>query len=218
MNLKNNHIYSEYIAEIEDAMQIMTSEYTVLGELVSKVYISKMSKKYKYTFATSKLYFTNKIRYDIKLNYLAFAKPNISQKFLNTTAAHYYSVKDIIYHELGHTLQIFLVLNRLNIPIKKGYFYWLTKSYLFDEKQIAIMWKDFIDNFLISYNYDYNDIMYLIGLYAAENVYEVLPECFNNYYRLREKTKLSPYELNVLVFTKAFIKEYNKYIPQNMTY
>ena len=55
--------------------------------------------------------------------------------------------------------------------------------------------------------------------YLGENAYipdEFLPECFNNYYRLKDKIKLDINEQEIFEFVKAVVEDYKRYIPQSI--
>lgn len=55
-----------------------------------------------------------------------------------------------------------------------------------------------------------------LGSYAADDSFEMLPECFNNYYRLKEKGHLDTVEQKTYAFVKEVIDDYKKYIPKTL--
>lgn len=55
-----------------------------------------------------------------------------------------------------------------------------------------------------------------LGNYAANDVNEILPECFNNYYHLSKMEKLEDADKETYEFVKAVVYDYKKYIPDKM--
>ena len=68
-----------------------------------------MSVHFENCFATSKPLFSFHMKYEIKLNLIAFSYPGINDKIQNTYDSNYRSIKSIIYHEIGHVLQLFYI-------------------------------------------------------------------------------------------------------------
>lgn len=58
--------------------------------------------------------------------------------------------------------------------------------------------------------------MQLLGNGAMQNPNEILPECFNNFYRLKNKANLDAVDQEIYEFTKAIVEDYKKYIPEKI--
>ena len=109
MNLNLNELYFEYKEEVMDAIQFMKHEYPIIDKIIKRIYIGKMSVHFENCFATSKPLFSFHMKYEIKLNLIAFSYPGINDKIQNTYDSNYRSIKSIIYHEIGHVLQLFYI-------------------------------------------------------------------------------------------------------------
>lgn len=155
--------------DIRDAIRKMLVEYTALKKIIKIVYLQEMKEEFADAFATSTELWGNTIQYEIKLNPEAFMKPDIESLFAKTSGAYYYSVKSIVYHEMGHCLQLFMPYEKLGLPLKK-----------------------------------YNR-------FSAENPMELLPECFNLYYSLKNLPVRTEIDEKRYQFSKVIIEDYKEH-------
>ena len=208
-------IRREYKNHIRDAIKTFKSEYPVINEIVKVIHCKKVGRGMEYCFATTRIIWGFKLRFEIKLNPKAFSRTGIRDKFLLTDGANYESVEDIIYHELGHCLQIFMLCKEWNLNLKKyNYFNYFKYKELNRSKKAINTYTDYIGKFLIRFDWNQEKAALHLGTYAAENPWEILPECYNNYYRLNGKYILNPIEKETYEFVKTVIEDYKKYIPK----
>lgn len=82
--------------------------------------------------------------------------------------------------------------------------------------KIVALYKKYFSVFLEEFGWGYMEIKEHMGGYAANDPWEMLPECFNNYYRLKAKDKLSIVEEETYEFVKRIVDDYRRYIPQKL--
>lgn len=206
-------MYPEYVDDVLAAINEMLEEYPILKNLIKVVHISEMSEKFSNCFATIKNVGRFKLKYEVKLNPVAFAQPNIQFLLNMTSGAYYYSVKSIIYHEVAHCLQLFMPCKKLGLSINKYDKYnifnfntWRTIT--IDEVNNA--YSNYFNEFFKLFKWDNKKIVTHFGSYAANNVLEILPECFNLYYSLRNRPNNSLLEVESLKFAKEVIDDYKR--------
>lgn len=211
-------IYNDYEKEVLDTIEMMRQEYPVLNEIVTIIHLCEMNKNFENCFATSRLVPGKKIEWEIKLNPVAFSEPDIQGKFIEARyTAFYYSVEDIVAHELAHTLQIFFLFAKMKIDIKKYKYFWKRKYRKLVSRRAERYYKKYFKHFLKMFNLPYKAIQDYLGLYAYQNPMELLPECFNNYYHLKSVSpNFGKGERETYEFTKAVIEDYKKYVPKTI--
>lgn len=218
MKVEINDIYKDYEQEVLKAIEMMQQEYPVLNEIIKIIHLEKMDKRFRQCFASSKIIYSSKIEFEIKLNPEAFCKPNINFKFLSTRpTAYYFTVKDIIVHELAHALQIFYLCSQMNIDITKYKYFWRIKHRKIISPKAAVYFKTYFKQFFYKYQWTDNMIESYLGSYAFNNPMELLPECFNNYYHLKDiYPNFSDEEKKIYELTQNIIEDYKKYIPNSI--
>lgn len=215
MKINLDKVLNEYKQDILEAIYTMEKEYPVIKKMIRNIAVKPLATEFQYCFATTKLIFGRKLQFDIKLNPKAFSRGNIYEKFLYTFNAFYYSPKDIIYHEIAHVLQTFLICEKLNIQIKSGFIYWSINKYKFNYNSQQKILHSFINEVFSKYHFQGDIIVQILGSYAQCNVLEVVPESYNNYYRLKSKyPNLTSKEHDIYKFTRVIINELNRYIPK----
>ncbi len=210
MKIKLRGIYKDYTKDVIDSINEMIYEYPSLKRIVKTIHLKRMKENYMYCFATSRELWGCNLRYEIKLNPKAFAKSNIHFLFSTTSGAYYHSVKSIIYHEIGHCLQLFMPFEKLGLPLKKYNCFNAKKYYETSRDLLEYEYKRYIAIFYDLFNWKECDILRFLGLYAAENPMELLPECFNLYYTLRSFQKRNAIDEERYQFSKAVIEDYKE--------
>lgn len=208
MRFDKTNVYPPYIAQIEAALKRCVTDYPILEQLIANVHVENLSGEFEDRFATCKL--LNDIRYEIKLNSEAFSYSGIEIRLKITSDSIYESIQDIITHEVGHALQVFYLKKKVNKKIYKK-----SKYKGICSVNSEFYWKVYMIKILL---YKRKNCSWIIN-YLGENAYipdEFLPECFNNYYRLKDKIKLDINEQEIFEFVKAVVEDYKRYIPQSI--
>lgn len=199
--------------DISSAVQEMLAEYPVLKKMIKIIHLKKMNKGFETCFATSQIIYGFSLKYEIKLNPIVFSKPNIQNFLNNVYESHYYSIKDIIYHEMGHCLQLFMLCETYKLSLNKYNYFNAYKYGMLIYEKGEKEFKNYFDKFFKMYNWDYCVASKHLGIYAIDNPLELLPECFNNYYSLKCKSNRTKEEEITLNFTKTIIDDYKtKYL------
>ncbi len=216
MKINLSGIYPEYKKDLLEAVDEMVSIYPVLRKVIKIIHLKKPGKKFKHSFATTSSIWGMKLQYEIRLNPAAFKKPDIRWKFISARpAAYYYTVKDVIYHEIGHCLQHFMPCEKFNLDIDKYNGFNYKKYSILISESYDECYREYFNTFLSLFNWNDSHINACFGNYAAENILEILPECFNNYYNLKNQyPELNEAERGAYEFAKAVIEDYKKYIPK----
>lgn len=206
MNLHLNELYFEYKEEVMVAIQFMKNEYPIIDKIIKRIYIGKMSVHFENCFATSKPLLSFHMKYEIKLNPIAFSNPGINEKIQNTYDSNYRSIKSIIYHEIGHVLQLFYICHIYKLDFRHVNYFrivWLST------KHDTLMKKYFQ-----SHNLSDDMILHYLGKSAFSDIWEVLPECYNNYYDFKVSEKpLNYFNSQAFSIVERIITDYKKYIP-----
>lgn len=216
MKINLKRIYAEYKTDVLDAINEMINEYPIIQETIKVLWIKKMTLKNQNKFATSFPMYERKLQYEIKLNPKAFSKPKIFEKFISVrTSAYYYTVKNIIYHEVGHSLQHFLPCARYGLDLcKYNYFNYRKYRDVLESSKTSECYEKYLAKFLVQFGWSKNQFAAYFGTYAMENSMEILPECFSNYYHLKSKyPKFALGEQETYEFAKTVVEDYKKYVP-----
>lgn len=218
MKVDLKKIYAEYKTDVLDAIDEMINEYPIIQGTIKALWIKRMPRGNRNGFASSTLLYGRKLQYEIKLNPQAFEKPNIFEKFITARgSAYYYTVKNIIYHEVGHSLQHFLPCERYGLELcRYNYFNYRKYRDVLESAKTSECYEKYLDKFLLQFGWSKNEFAAYFGTYAVENPMEVLPECFSNYYYLKNKyPDFARGEQEAYRFAKMVIEDYRKYIPKN---
>lgn len=210
MKIRLQGIYPYYESDIKDALREMLVEYTALKKIIKVVLLKEMKEEFAYAFATSTELWGNKLQYEIKLNPEAFSKPDICSLFAMTSGAYYYSVKSIIYHEIGHCLQLFMPYEKLGLPLKKYNRFSAKKYYTTSRSLIEKEYLSYFKSFYDLFQWNEDDIITHLGFYASEKPMELLPECFNLYYSLKNKAHRNKMEEERYQFSRTVIENYKE--------
>ena len=214
MKIKLLFVRREYRKDIRDAVDEIVLDFPVLNDRVHIIHIWRLSPELRFSFASHKeVRVKKRVVSEIKLNPKAFMHPYIDNKFRTTAEANYESVKDVIWHELGHSLQIYKLCDYHGVSPENNQLESLA-SVLRDEESNIRCYKEHTNHFLSKFGWSTTTGKQRLGVYAINNPEEFIPECFNNYYRLRSKSKLSGAEQETFKFVKAVIEDYKNYIPQ----
>lgn len=208
-------VYPKYRKDIREAVREMTDEYPILKKIIKIIHVKRMNEDFKYCFATSVSLWGRKHLYEIKLNPQAFMNSNINILLHSVSKAHCVSVKSVIYHEIGHCLQLYMLCNKFGIDLKDYKFHDYKKYMVLESEEAEACYREYFEKYFRKYGWNQKKIIYYLGAYAADNPWELLPECFNNYYCLRKKKELNKYELEVCEFTKEIVEDYKKFIPKS---
>lgn len=214
MIIKLSGIYADYEKEVIDTIEMMVQEYPILEDIIEIIHIKEMTKSFENRFATSRLKYQSIPKYEIKLNPEAFSKPDIYNKFFMTRGdAYYYNVSDIIVHELTHPLQFFYLCKSMHINPSNYKQFWKIKYRILCSYKAGIIFKKYFNEFFKQFNWDDATIINRLGRYAYKDPMELLPECFNNYYHLKNVSVFASGEEDTFEFTKMIVNDYKKYIP-----
>lgn len=211
LKIKLKQIYFEYLESVLEAINEMLSEYPVSSDLVKVIHIRKLKREYEHSFATAKDVGIYNLKYEIKLNKTAFTMPEIQKRLNSTSGAYYYSIKSIIYHEFGHCLQLFMPFEQMGISLKKYTYRYIQNHFIVTMKMIKDEYIRYFHNFFMLFNWNYDDVCKYLGVYAAENPMELLPECFNLYYSLRNIESRNESDEKRYQFSKAVIEDYKEH-------
>lgn len=213
MDVELAGVNEEYRTEIENTIKLMQYEYPVLQEIIGIIHLSNTT--IRDTYASCRLICKKKLYYEIQLNNKYLSKADIEHEFSKDRImyeANYYSLQDIIIHEMGHALQGFYLCKKLHINLKLyKFFYRINFTLLENENKVDRIWTKYFSKFE---NINYK--LQLLGNGAMQNPKEILPECYNNYYRLKNKSKLDVVEQETYEFVKAVVDDYKKYIPNEL--
>lgn len=216
MKINLMFVRKNYRPEIISAINLMCEEFPVLENIVKVVHVRFLPRYFKRSFATAAILGFRKkcIQYEIKLNPYAFSFYGIMFKIFSVEGANYCSIQDIIIHEFGHCLQLFIVADKLGIDILHyKWRKWRKYKELTSEKTKEF-YKSFFEDYYNRFGWSKDDAINYLWTSAVQNPWESLPECFNNYYRLRLRyPDLTPMELETYRFTKMVVDEYRSYIP-----
>lgn len=222
MEYTKDNIRQEYWEEIEKAITVFKTDFPVVEQMVKIIHCKEVAKEHEYSFATSRISEGRKIRYEIKLNPLAFSEPEIEDKFKKVrkaAKANYESISDIIYHEFGHSLQPFLLCRKWRLKLEKYNWYNFRKYEKLDKSPEAIeTYEEYFSKFIKEFGWNHEKIEKHLGSYATNNCWEMLPECFNNYYRLKDKECMGRLEQETYKFVSVVVEDYKKYIPDTLNY
>lgn len=217
MKYSKFRIKRAYRKEIEYAINKFMTDYPVTDEIVKIMHCRKVSKDNEDSFATTKIILGEGIHYEVKLNPKVFSSANIRTKLQSVTGANYESISDIIYHEFGHCLQAFMLCSKWNLSIEDCTYDNFYKYKPLDNcKQSVDEYTDYFKPFIKQFGWNRDKVVMHLGSYAADDSFEMLPECFNNYYRLKEKEHLDTVEQETYAFVKEVIDDYKKYIPKTL--
>ena len=217
MKYSERKIRREYRQQVEKAITIFATDFPIIKQIVKIIHCKKVGKGKEYCFATSRISWGLRFGYEIKLNPKAFSKPEIDNKFKMTFNANYESISDVIYHELGHCLQPFILCYKFELDLKKYcYFNYIEYSELNGGLQALKIYAEYFSKFMKRFGWNHKDIEKYLGKYAASDCWEMLPECFNNYYRLKNKKYLDISEQKTYKFVKAVVEDYKKYVPEKL--
>lgn len=210
-------IYADYEKEVVDTIEMMVKEYPILEDIVEIIHIQKMQKGHERRFATCCFLYQKTPKYEIKLNPEAFSNPDIYTKFFMTRGgAYYYNVSDVITHEMAHPLQFFYLCKSLNINPNNYKWFWRFKYKFLCSRIADQSFQKYFDAFFEQFNWDSDTIINRLGSYAYDNPMELLPECFNNYYHLKNVKEFVSGEQDTFEFVKAVVEDYKKYIPDKV--
>lgn len=210
LKIRLKGIYQDYMQDVMDAINEMLYEYPILEKMIKIVHLRVMKEEFRNCPATSRELWGYKLKYEIKLNPEAFAKPDIYFLFSITSGAYYYSVKSIIYHEIGHCLQLFMPFKKQGLSLKSFNYFNAQKYYKIPRNKIESEYKNYFKSFYILFNWDEHDILTYLGSYAASSPMELLPECFNLYYSLRNIPKRNEVDEERYQFSKAVVEDYKE--------
>ena len=214
MKINLMFVYKEYKQDIYEAIENFLSDFPMLNNRDIYIHMCFLDRRLKRSFASCRNnYGMFKIRQEIKLNPAAFLFPDIKFKLMSVMTANYKTVKDIIWHELGHTLQIYFMLEYCNLNMK---YYVLLQPWfrykLGNWDTIQKCFKEHMERHMSQSDWDYQKTKRLLGTYCCENPEEFIPECFNNFYRLKNKNNLSNVEQQIYTFTKSVIEDCKKHL------
>lgn len=217
MKYSGRKIRSEYKQQVEKAISVFITDYPIIKQMVKIIHCKKVGRGMEYCFATSRISWGLRFGYEIKLNPKAFSKPEIKNKFKMTYDANYESISDVIYHELGHCLQPFILCDKWELDLKKYYYFNYIKYAELEAGPKAVkVYEEYFCTFMKKIGWNHKEIENHLGKYAASDWWEMLPECFNNYYRLKEKNYLDATEQETYKFVKAVVEDYKKYVPDKI--
>lgn len=214
VNLK--FVSKKHIDFIYTAINEILFDFPILYNYNIIIHMKLLNKNYKESFASHRLIYGKHLIQEIKLNPKIFLFSNIENKFKSVYEANYETVKDIIWHELGHCLQIAILCNFYNLNLteysknKKIFF-----NHLENKQTNRICYKQHMDYWFSKFNWDYTKANYFLGSYAIKYPEEFIPECFNNYYRLRTKSFFNNTEQETYQFVSTVINNYKNYIKIN---
>ena len=81
-----------------------------------------------------------------------------------------------------------------------------------NEKLTSACYERHRNNYLKRFKWTYDKAISSLGYHAIQKPNEFIPECFNNYYRLKSKSSLSASEYDTYEFVKAVVEDYKIYI------
>jgi len=212
MRINNLFVNKKYKKDIYNAVDEVLLDFPILNEINIVIHMKSLNRRLKASFASHRNNYGNKrIQQEIKLNPRAFLFSDIEQKLLCVRDANYETVKDIIWHELGHCTQIYLLCDYYKLNMNDycdniDYFYMTLNN---NNRQCFVHHMNY---YLQLSQLTKNKIRQLLGEYAVEEPAEFIPECFNNYYRLINKPELSKIEQEILKFVELIIKDLKKYL------
>lgn len=208
-------LYLKYRKEIYKTLKLLIKEYPIIQDNIKIIKI-KIPKKSKECFASQYFVYDKKIQSIIKLNPKAFCFPYIERKFKETQDANYYSIQDIICHEVGHCLQLYLLCKEYNLDLNTYSYSQRNKFHdiLENDDENLKCYTKHMQLYLKRFNWNKQIASCYLGKYAIYNPEEFIPECFNNYYRLRNQANLDTKQLRLFNFVKTVVEEYQEFIPK----
>lgn len=215
MKVQLYFLYPKYKKEIYETLKLLIKEYPIIQDNI-KIIKTKIPKRNKKCFASQYFVYDKKIQSIIKLNPKAFCFPFIKRKFKETQNANYYSVQDIICHEVGHCLQLYILCKKYNLNLNTYNYSERNKFYdiLEDDNKKLECFNEHMFSYFKRFNWNKQIASYYLGKYAIYNPEEFIPECFNNYYRLKNQTNLDTKQFILFNFVKTVIEEYQEFIPK----
>lgn len=198
-----------YKTEIIAAVEKCKALYPVLKNLIRRIYVTKMSIEFLYSFASCQTIFGRIIQYDIKLNIDAFGEPHLQEKLDSTVDSVNESIEDIIAHEIGHALSIFIILNKLHLKLDRCGKHLIFRDPIINHLLYYVIYRKYFKKF----GKDKDQIEKMLGSYATHNIFELLPECFNYYFRLKRRGPLF-FEKETYDFVSMVVTDYEKFIPK----
>lgn len=197
-------------------MNEMLTDFPILNNLNIIIHMRKLDRRLGNSFASHRnIYSRKRIIHEIKLNPKAFFFSDIEKKLESVMDANYETVKDIIWHELGHVLQMFLILYKNGIDSNRIKYNQDSYYKMYENKKINMQYfrQHMIQQFLACH-WNKKKAEKLLGEYAVLDPYEFIPECFNNFYRLKNKKIIDKYEQDIFQFVKMIVEDYKNIIEK----
>ena len=209
-------VNKKYRNNIIEAVNEMLTDFPILNNLNIIIHMRKLDRRLGNSFASHRnIYSRKRIIHEIKLNLKAFFFSDIEKKLESVMDANYETVKDIIWHELGHVLQMFLILYKNGIDSNRIKYNQDSYYKMYENKKINMQYfrQHMIQQFLACH-WNKKKAEKLLGEYAVLDPYEFIPECFNNYYRLRDIGIFDDYEQETFQFVKMVVDDYKNIIEK----
>lgn len=105
MKINLMFVYRKYKKDLHDAIKEMSCDFPILKKSNIVVHMRFLDETLKKSFASHRNLYGKSIKHEIKLNPAVFFNSDINSKFKTVKDANYETVKDVIWHELGHSLQ-----------------------------------------------------------------------------------------------------------------
>lgn len=207
-------VYKDYKKDIRDAIDDFLVDFPTVQDNNISIFAHKMNDGFTNCFASHRNFYGGmNIRQEIRLNSAVFSKPLIKWYLVATNDANYDSVKDIIWHELGHSLQLYLVscYCGINLHEYKGKRSAL-KNLLENSQKNSNCYSQHKKYCLNKFGWNNRLVKQFLGASANTHVDEFFPECVNNFYRLKNKTHLTADEQFTLEFVRNVITDFKQYI------
>lgn len=216
MKIKLLLVNKKYRNNIIEAVNEMLTDFPILNNLNIVIHMRKLDRRLGNSFASHRnIYSRKRIIHEIKLNPKAFFFLGIEKKLESVMDANYANVKDIIWHELGHVLQIYMLMDDRGIEPDKFRYTPQTYYEIFENNEMnAWCFCQHMQQQLSTCRWNKGKAEKLLGGYAVHNSYEFIPECFNNYYRLRNIGILDDYEQETFQFVKMVVDDYKNIIEK----
>lgn len=209
-------VNKKYRNNIIEAVNEMLTDFPILNNLNIIIHMRKLDRRLGNSFASHRnIYSRKRIIHEIKLNPKAFFFSDIEKKLESVMDANYETVKDIIWHELGHVLQMFLILYKNGIDSNRIKYNQDSYYKMYENKKINMQYfrQHMIQQFLACH-WNKKKAEKLLGEYAVLDPYEFIPECFNNFYRLKNKKIIDKYEQDIFQFVKMIVEDYKNIIEK----